>query len=98
MARIVMSSDGATRPTGISRPVDELGRIVLPVELRRSLDIKEGDRMSIYSAGNSIVLEKATPRCAVCGIEKYELHQLGNCHICTVCAKRIAVMTEGVWT
>ena len=68
MARIVMSSDGATRPTGISRPVDELGRIVLPVELRRSLDIKEGDRMSIYTAGNSIVLEKATPRCAVCGI------------------------------
>lgn len=58
MARIVMSSDGATRPTGISRPVDELGRIVLPVELRRSLDIKEGDRMSIYTAGNSIVLEK----------------------------------------
>ena len=56
MARIVMSSDGATRPTGISRPVDELGRIVLPVELRRSLDIKEGDRMSIYTAGNSIVL------------------------------------------
>ena len=48
--------------------------------------------------GGSEFLEKATPRCAVCGIEKYELHQLGNCHICTVCAKRVAVMTEGVWT
>lgn len=67
--RMNKTEDGGLRSTGISRPVDELGRIVLPVELRRSLDIKEGDRMSIYTAGNSIVLEKATPRCAVCGIE-----------------------------
>lgn len=63
--RMNKTEDGGLRSTGISRPVDELGRIVLPVELRRSLDIKEGDRMAIYTAGNSIVLKKATPRCAV---------------------------------
>ena len=44
--------------TGISRPVDALGRIVIPAELRRALGIAEGDRLSLSLDGERIVLEK----------------------------------------
>ena len=46
------------KSTGIVRKVDELGRIVLPIELRRTLDIGEKDAVEIYVEGTSIVLKK----------------------------------------
>ena len=46
------------KSTGIVRKVDELGRIVLPIELRRTLDIAEKDSLEIYMDGPSIVLKK----------------------------------------
>ena len=46
------------KSTGIVRKVDELGRIVLPIELRRTFDISEKDALEIYVDGNSIVLKK----------------------------------------
>lgn len=44
--------------TGIVRRIDELGRVVLPVELRRVLNIKEKDPLEIYSDGDNIILAK----------------------------------------
>ncbi len=58
------------KSTGIVRKVDELGRIVLPVELRRTMDIAEKDPLEIYVDGNSIVLRKYRPRCIVCDSTK----------------------------
>lgn len=52
---------------GISRPVDNLGRIVIPIELRRGMDISEGDKIEIYTQGEFIVLEKCKSSCALCG-------------------------------
>ena len=49
------------KSTGIVRKVDELGRIVLPIELRRTLDIAEKDSLEIYVDGASIVLKKYQP-------------------------------------
>ena len=46
------------KSTGIVRKVDELGRIVLPIELRRTLDIAEKDAIEIYVDGASIILKK----------------------------------------
>lgn len=46
------------KATGIVRRVDELGRIVLPIELRRTLDIAEKDTLEIYVEGSSIILKK----------------------------------------
>ena len=46
------------KSTGIVRRVDELGRIVLPIELRRTLNIAEKDSLEIYVDGNSIMLKK----------------------------------------
>ena len=49
------------KSTGIVRRVDELGRIVLPIELRRSLNIKERDTLEIFVDDEKIVLKKYEP-------------------------------------
>jgi len=49
------------KSTGIVRKVDELGRIVLPIELRRSLEIQEKDALEIFIDSNKIILRKYTP-------------------------------------
>lgn len=55
------------KSTGIVRKVDELGRIVLPRELRRTLDIDPKDSLEIYVDGNMIILKKYDPSCIFCG-------------------------------
>lgn len=54
------------KSTGIVRKVDELGRIVIPIELRRNLDIDEKDSLEIYVEDDQIILKKYTPACAFC--------------------------------
>jgi len=49
------------KSTGIVRKVDELGRIVLPIELRRSLSIKEKDPLEIFTDNNQVILQKYEP-------------------------------------
>lgn len=58
------------KATGIIRKVDELGRIVLPIELRRTLDIAERDELEIYMEQDRIVLQKYEPACIFCGSAK----------------------------
>ena len=55
------------KSTGIIRKVDELGRIVLPIELRRTLDIGDDDALEIFLEDNTIVLKKYQPACIFCG-------------------------------
>lgn len=52
------------KSTGMVRKVDELGRVVLPIELRRSLGIKEKDAIEIYIDGDKIILKKYVPNMA----------------------------------
>ena len=54
------------KSTGIVRKVDELGRIVLPIEMRRTLDIAERDALEIYVDGASVILKKYAPSCVFC--------------------------------
>ena len=58
------------KSTGIIRPIDNLGRIVLPIELRRNLDISNDDALEIYVDGNSIILKKHVDSCLFCGNSK----------------------------
>ena len=53
--------------TGIVRRVDDLGRIVIPMELRRTLGIKVKDPMAIFVEGDRIILTKHKDACALCG-------------------------------
>ncbi len=55
------------KATGIVRKVDELGRIVLPIELRRTLNINIKDPIEIYVDEDSVVLKKYEPACIFCG-------------------------------
>ena len=54
------------KATGILRNIDELGRIVLPKELRRALDINERDALEIFTEQDSIILKKYQPSCIFC--------------------------------
>ena len=72
------------KSTGIVRKVDELGRIVLPIELRRTLDIAEKDAIEIYVDGESIILKKYEPTCIFCGDAKDVVNYKGR-NICRTC-------------
>lgn len=72
------------KSTGIVRKVDELGRIVLPIELRKNLDINIKDPLEIYVDGNSIVLKKYLPACIFCG-EATDVIQFQGKNICKKC-------------
>ena len=55
------------KSTGIVRKVDELGRVVIPIELRRTLDIAEKDALEIYVDADKIILKKYESACVFCG-------------------------------
>ena len=76
------------KSTGIVRKVDELGRIVLPIELRRNLGIAEKDSLEIYMDGTSIILRKYEPSCVFCADAKNVINYKGK-NICANCLKEL---------
>lgn len=74
------------KSTGIVRKVDELGRIVLPIELRRTLGIEEKDRIEIFVDGESIILRKYQPACIFCDNAKDIINYKGK-NICRDCIR-----------
>ena len=77
------------KSTGIVRKVDELGRIVLPIELRRTLDIAERDPLEIYVDGTSIILRKHESSCVFCGSGK-DVTEFKDKNICAVCLRELS--------
>lgn len=73
---------------GVVRKVDELGRIVIPVELRRNLNIAERDAVEIYVDGEQIILKKYEPACIFCGNAKEVVNYKGK-NICEKCMKEM---------
>ena len=76
------------KSTGIVRKVDELGRIVLPIEMRRTLDIAEKDALEIYVEGDSIILRKYQPACIFCENTKNVVSFQGK-NICPDCLEKL---------
>ena len=74
--------------TGIVRRVDELGRIVIPKEMRKSLNIDQKDPIEISIEGSSIILQKYENRCVFCGAIKPSIQYNGKL-MCTKCLKEI---------
>lgn len=72
------------KSTGIVRKVDELGRVVIPIELRRTLNIEEKDSLEIYVDGEHIILKKYEPACIFCGNAK-DIVQYKGKNICPAC-------------
>ncbi|MHC1759797.1 MAG: AbrB/MazE/SpoVT family DNA-binding domain-containing protein [Negativicutes bacterium] len=78
------------KSTGIVRKVDELGRVVIPIELRRTLSINEKDALEIYVDSDRIVLRKYEPTCACvfCG-NADNVTQFKSKNICHDCMKEM---------
>ena len=76
------------KSTGIMRKIDELGRVVLPIELRRKMDISEKDSLEIYVEGDSIILKKYQPSCIFCGEPKNVIAFKGK-NVCENCVQAL---------
>lgn len=76
------------KSTGIVRKVDELGRVVLPIELRRTLSIAERDSLEIYVDGSNIILKKYEPACIFCGDAK-DVEAFKGRNVCPGCVKEL---------
>lgn len=80
------------KSTGIVRRTDELGRIVIPKELRDTMDINTKDSMEIYTNGDQIILRKYQPSCIFCGsAEDLSVHRGKN--ICPACLTELTKET-----
>ncbi len=77
------------KATGILRKIDELGRIVIPKEMRDSMGIREGDPMEIYVQDDRIVLQKFSMGCIFCGGSE-ELGEYKGKPVCRICLGNIA--------
>ena len=77
--------------TGIVRRVDDLGRIVLPMELRRTLGIAVKDPLSITVEGDRIVLERPRDACALCGDTQdvVSVKERSLCPACIAAVKKL---------
>jgi len=77
------------KATGIVRKLDPLGRVVLPMELRRTRGINQADPIEIFVDGDKIILQKYTPACVFCGSRAgVEEHKEKN--ICAECRLELA--------
>ena len=77
-----------SHPHSVRIPGVLLGRIVLPIELRRTLDIGEKDAVEIYVEGTSIVLKKYQPSCIFCGDSKKVVDFKGK-NVCSKCLREL---------
>ncbi|MEG1257065.1 AbrB/MazE/SpoVT family DNA-binding domain-containing protein [Clostridium sp.] len=76
------------KSTGVVRKVDELGRIVIPVELRRTLDIDVKDALEIYVDGDQVILKKYEPACIFCGDARDVINYKSK-NICQKCLNEL---------
>ena len=81
------------KSTGIVREIDKLGRIVLPVELRRTLEIAPGDMIEFFTEGNEVILKKQSKQCHFCGSDA-SVTQFKGRNICNECIDELKKQTE----
>ena len=59
----VIQEDKGMKSTGVVRKIDEMGRVVIPMEIRKTLDIKDGDSLEIFTDNDNIIFHKYQPSC-----------------------------------
>lgn len=79
------------KATGIVRKVDELGRIVLPMELRRTLNIEKEDPVEIFVDQDNIILRKYEPACVFCG-DFNEVTNIKGKNVCKKCLEEMKAL------
>lgn len=81
------------KSTGIVRKVDELGRVVIPIEIRNKFNIAEKDPIEIYVEGSSIILKKFEPNCVFCGSTK-DLVEYKDKLVCAKCTDTLKQLKD----
>ena len=87
------------RFTGMIRKIDNLGRIVIPKEIRRSLGLKDqtdtedGTALEIFVDGQDIIFRKYSPGCVCCG-ESSNLTEVSGIKLCPSCMRKIAAASN----
>ncbi|WP_127539469.1 AbrB/MazE/SpoVT family DNA-binding domain-containing protein [Paenibacillus illinoisensis] len=81
------------KATGIVRRIDDLGRVVVPKELRRIHGIEEGDPLEFFVDGDKIILRRYQPGCFFCGNDE-SLHLFHGKQICTPCITKAVELTK----
>jgi transcriptional regulator, abrB family len=81
------------KATGIIRRVDELGRVVIPIEIRNQFNIVEKDPIEIYVDDSSIILKKYEPNCVFCGNTNDLIEYKGKL-VCEKCSKELNILHE----
>jgi len=76
------------RSIGTTRRIDQLGRVVIPAELRRRLGLHDGDLVSVATENGGIMLRKVEPQCVICGHSTH-LTDLHGEHLCARCLREI---------
>ena len=76
------------KATGIVRKIDDLGRVTLPIELRRNLNLELKDPVEIFIEGDLIILKKYEPACVFCG-EANDVENFRGKNDCKSCAKEL---------
>jgi transcriptional pleiotropic regulator of transition state genes len=81
------------KSTGIVRPIDQLGRIVLPKELRENLGIGPKDSLEVFVENEKIILKKYSPNCCFCGSDE-EINLFHGKLICRACIQKLSILAE----
>lgn len=76
---------------GITRGLDSLGRIVIPMSIRKMLNITNDDTLEVYTEGDKIIIKKYEPFCVFCGSEN-EISDCEGKKICKNCINKIKEM------
>ncbi len=81
------------KPTGIIRQLDSMGRIVLPSDLRKNLDLGDRDAVEFFADDGMIILRKYQPACVFCGGTE-KLFSFKGKNVCTACAEKMHLAAE----
>jgi len=81
------------KSTGMTRKIDELGRIVLPIEIRRTMEAGPGDLLEIYVENGAVILKKVENTCIFCGSTK-NLSEHRDHWVCRACREELSALSE----
>ena len=81
------------KSTGMVRKIDELGRVVIPMEIRSTFDINPKDSLEIFTEGDRIILKKYRPSCVFCGNADNVVY-LEDKRICRSCIEKISKLAQ----
>ena len=86
--KLISGGEIFMKSTGVVRKVDELGRIVLPIEIRKVLDIKQKDAVEIFTDNDKIILQKYQPACIFCNNTENVVYFNGK-RVCSKCVEQL---------